>query len=96
MKMIVDFLLTLFMGVIETVLGLIPEWEMFSGPRGVDGSVFHQGWADRIGEWLGLWDLFFPVAQMFICLLLIIGARLLVGVVQVLVFVYDKFPFKSS
>jgi hypothetical protein len=92
---IVDTLIGVLLGVLNAVMGLIPEFTIFEGPD--DGSWGNEGGAlDSLIGMLATWNLFFPVRLMFSCVLVIVGTKVFAALVQFLIFTWDKLPFKST
>lgn len=94
--MIIDFLVSLFLGILLSVLGLLPETEIWHPPGTSSLGTWHQDWAFQLGSMLKLWDLFFPIMAFITCVLVIVGAKLFVALTQFVLFIWDKLPFKSS
>lgn len=93
--MIVDFLVTVFLGILNAVLSLIPAFEFLSDGGGMDTQGSWE-WSQRIGAILVMWDPFFPVPAVFWALLTVLATRLFVVLCHLVVWVWDKLPFKAS
>jgi hypothetical protein len=96
---IVDFLVTAFLGLLNALLGLFPVYELWEQnflPRNTEGNLGLNEWTVRIAEMLALWDLYFPVSALFVCLGVIVAARLFVVVVELIQWAWRNFPLKST
>ncbi|MQB01774.1 MAG: hypothetical protein GEU78_16085 [Actinobacteria bacterium] len=79
---------------LQVILALIPEYDVWNPTL---NSV--SGWSaasDQIAAFLATWDLFMPVGIVLAALLAVLGAKVFVGVVHLIQFLYDRLPFKSS
>jgi hypothetical protein len=95
--MILDLIFGMFLGILNAVLALIPSFEIWSPTVSDSGGSFTGGnFSTMLGAWLAIWDLFAPVAAVFTVLLGIIAARVFVVAVQLLRWVWDSLPMKSS
>jgi hypothetical protein len=93
---IVDLIIGFLFTLLNSVLSLIPEytpWDVGSHDF-ANGSFF--GWENDLAVWLKAWDLFLPVSTFFVCLVVVLGAKALVGIVQLLQWLWGMLPFKSS
>lgn len=93
--MIIDLVLGVLFGILNAVLGLIPEFTLFDGPEG--GMTTDQwSWAQPVADWLRIWDLFMPISVMFVCIVAVVAARVFVVLVQFIQWLWSVLPFKSS
>jgi hypothetical protein len=92
--MIFTFIITLLLGLLTAVFSLIPEFDPLTPGSIGTGNVGQ--FFDSIAGMLLTMDLFVPIGTMFLCWGIILGTKAFVGVVQLVVFVWDKLPFKSS
>jgi len=90
--MIIGLIILVLFTLLSAVVGLIPAGDVFepiySGTTG--------GAATTIASFLKTWDLFVPIIVCFNCVLAVLGAKVFVAVAKLVVFVWDKLPFKSS
>jgi hypothetical protein len=82
---IVDLLVTVFLGVFNALVGLLPEYDPDLTPlwHNLGVGFFHV-------------NKFFPLTDLFICLGLIIGFSLFLGVWHLVEWLWAKVPFKST
>lgn len=95
--MIVGLILGLLFAILNAVMGLIPTFDPFEvGQQGPTGDLALGSWPQTIANMLILWDRFFPVGFLFMCLIGILATRVFVALVQFVRWVWDVIPFKSS
>lgn len=98
--MILAAILVVVFGLMSAVLALIPSFEVLEMSLfTIDGT----GWSataydvsSGIGSWLVAWDLFVPVEVFFVCMFALIATKLFIGVVKLVLFVWEKLPFKAT
>lgn len=84
--MILDAIISLAVAAFTAILSLIPSFSFNGG--------FEFG--ELIGTWMSTANGFFPMNTLAMCILAILGVYVFVFAVRVIVFVWDKFPFKAS
>lgn len=84
--MIFDAIIQLVIGIFTGILGLLPGYEV--PDFGDFGSM--------VGSGLGVAGVFFPVPVLGWCLVTILGFRVFMVAWSVVVWIYDKLPFKFS
>ena len=85
---LVDLLIAAVVGVLTAVLGWLPTW---SPPTQAVTDT-----AGAVGSGLAWANNYFPVVDVFAAVGLVIGFRVLVSAWHVLVWVYDRIPFKAT
>lgn len=86
--MIVDWLVAFFVGLLDAVLSLIPDWSP-------DLSGLHTAFA-TIASAVQMMNQYFPVDVLGVCLGVLLATKAAIAIWHALVFVYDKFPFKAT
>lgn len=84
--MIFDAIVGVLLGLVEGVLGLIPAWN----PPNL------AAFATTVGNSVSTANTIFPVTTLGACLLVVIGFKLLLNLVDLVGFVYAKIPFKAT
>ena len=84
--MLLDAIVKLLVGFVNGVFALFPAWEM---PAWLTNNA-------GVGGFIGSLNGVFPVATLGLCGAAVLGFYLLTFVWDVVVFVYDKFPFKAT
>jgi hypothetical protein len=84
---IFDAIAKLLVAVVKGVMGLFPAYEMPSGLASL---------GDSIGGSLAGVSAVFPVGTVGVCLALLIGARIILSVFNLVVFVYQLIPLKFT
>lgn len=98
--MIVDLIVGVLFGILNAVLGLVPsfevtDWTVAAGIRTAGGGL-DLPWVVHTRGWLWVWNHFVPVRFALSCLLLLLAAKLFSAVVQLVMWFWDRIPFKSS
>lgn len=86
-EVIVDALVNALCSMLKAVLMMIPAYSLPQGLSALSGTL---------GESLAAGNAYFPVASLGIALGIALGARVFIAAWAVLVWVYDKFPFKAT
>jgi hypothetical protein len=100
MTVIVDLFLSLLFGILDAVFGLLPDFQIttvYTADMECN-SYGSCGWdtAGWVARWLVTADLFLPVGVFFWGLVTVFAARAFVAGVQLLRWLWDVLPLKSS
>jgi hypothetical protein len=89
---IIGLILVVVFSLLSAVFGIIPDYTMFAPEyQGTTG-----GGATMLAQMLAALNLFAPVTLLFICAFALLGFKAFVAGAHLVVFVWDKLPFKSS
>ena len=86
--MVVDAIVNIVLGLLNSLIGLIPAWEV---PAALTES-FGPNFAGMVAWANG----YFPMFDLAICLGIIIGVQGVLFVVRLVVFIYDRIPLKAT
>jgi hypothetical protein len=85
---ITELVLAVGVGFVRTLFGLLPVWTMPTLPN---GSL-----ASTLGSTIGYANGWAPVVTLFGCVGIVLAYWLAVTLWGVLVFIYDRLPFKAT
>jgi hypothetical protein len=85
---IVDLLLGALVAMMRGILDLVPVWELDAAALATSGQT--------VGSFAGMLSGYFPVATLAFSLLTILGFKVFMSGWRLIVFVYDKLPFKMT
>lgn len=85
--MILDAILTILFALVEGFLGLFPAYDL---PSSVPQSF------SVIGQTAGQLNGIFPVGSLGACIAVAVGFRLVIALVQLLLWVWELIPFKAT
>lgn len=86
--MIIDSLIEIVVALFRAILGLLPEWSLTLPET---GSAFQ-----FLGGAVRLISGYFPVYVLFVCVGIYLAARLFFSSWSLIVWLYEKFPFKAT
>lgn len=86
--MITDSIVSLFINLLRGIFDLLPQWTPDLGSMNV--SFF------RVGQIGGILNGYFPLTALAVGLGIIFAARLFIAAWNLIVWIYEKFPFKAT
>lgn len=85
--MITDFLMGVIFGLAQAFIDLLPEWA--PPAEAMDEATM-------TGSYTSTANGYFPVVILAVCLLAIVGYRVVLTLWRLVLFIYEHFPFKAT
>jgi hypothetical protein len=86
--MIPDTFINLVTGILRALIELIPVW--------TPPAEFGQSWVTAFAQMVAWANGYFPLKDLAVCLVILVGVRVALFAWQAFFWVYDKIPFKAT